>query len=122
MSHPTERREYPRALAKWAVTLLVGRAQIEGVIENYTPKGLFISCDQFPQTQVGHTVGIEGSFRMVIKIPGRPTMNAAGKVMWSTILDPSESGTRLGVGIEFTEISEADLQYLCETMKEYHAE
>jgi len=111
MSQPTERREYPRAQAKWAVTLLLADTQIEGVVENCTPKGLFISCDQFPQ--------IEGSFRLVIKIPGRPTMNAAGKVMWSTILDASESGSRLGVGIEFTEISEGDLQYLYETMKEY---
>jgi hypothetical protein len=111
MSQPTERREYPRAQEKWAVTLLLADTQIEGVVENYTPKGLFISCDQFPQ--------IEGSFRLVIKIPGRPTMNATGKVMWSAILDASESGARLGVGIEFTEISEGDLQYLYETMKEY---
>jgi Tfp pilus assembly protein PilZ len=111
MSQPTERREYPRAQAKWAVTLLLADTQIEGVVENYTPKGLFISCDQFPK--------IEGSFRLVIKIPGRPTMNAAGKVMWSTILDASERGARLGVGMEFTEISEGDLQYLYETMKEY---
>ena len=114
MSHSTERREYPRAQAKWAVTLMVAETPIEGVVENFTPKGLFVSCDKFPQ--------IEGSFRMVIKAPGRPTMNAAGKVMWSTILDASESGTRLGVGIEFTEISEGDLQYLYETMKEYYAE
>ena len=111
MSHPTERREYTRAQAKWAVTLLIAETQIEGVIENFTPKGLFVSCDQFPQ--------IEGSFRMIIKIPGRPTMNAAGKVMWSTILDASESGARLGVEIEFTEISEGDLQYLFEITKEY---
>ena len=112
MSQPTERREYPRAQTKWAVTLLIAETEIEGVIENYTPKGLFVSCEQFPQ--------IEGSVRMVIKIPGRPTMNAAGKVMWSTILEDSESGARLGVGIEFTEISEGDLQYLYEMMKEYH--
>src|SRR5210317_521682 len=111
MSDPTERREFPRAQAKWTVTLLIAETQIEGAIENFTPKGLFISCDQFPE--------IEGSFRMVIKIPGRPSMNAAGKVMWSTILDASESGARLGVGIEFTEISESDLQYLYEIMKEY---
>jgi len=111
MSDQTERREFPRAQAKWTVTLLIAETQIEGVIENFTPKGLFISCDQFPQ--------IEGSFQMVIKIPGRPTINAAGKVMWSTILDASESGTRLGVGIEFREISESDLQYLYEIMKEY---
>jgi hypothetical protein len=111
MSDPTERREFPRAQTKWTVTLLIAETQIEGVIENFTPKGLFISCDQFPQ--------VEGSFRMVIKIPGRPTMNAAGKVMWSTILDASESGARLGVGIEFTEISESDLQYLYEIMKEH---
>ena len=112
MSHPKERREYPRAETKWAVTLLIADTQIEGVVENFTPKGLFISCEQFPH--------IEGSFRLVIKIPGRPTMNAAGRVMWSTILDASESGARLGVGIEFTEISEGDLQYLYEIMKEYH--
>ena len=114
MSERTERREYPRARAKWAVTMLIGETEIEGVIENYTPKGLFVSCEQFPQ--------IEGSVRLVIKIPGRATMNAAGKVMWSTIIEDSESGARLGVGIEFTEISEADLQYLYETMKEYHEE
>ena len=114
MSQPTERREYPRAQVKWAVTMLIAETEIEGVIENYTPKGIFVSCEQFPQ--------IEGSVRMVIKIPGRPTMNAAGKAMWSTILEDSESGARLGVGIEFTEISEGDLQYLYETMKEYHEE
>jgi hypothetical protein len=46
MSHPTERREYPRAQAKWAVTLLIVETQIEAVIENFTPKGLFVSCEK----------------------------------------------------------------------------
>ena len=45
-------------------------------------------------------------------------MNVAGKVIWSTIVDATESGARLGVGIEFTKISKSDLQVLLEAMTE----
>jgi Tfp pilus assembly protein PilZ len=47
-------------------------------------------------------------------------MNVAGKVIWSTIIDATESGTRLGVGIEFTEISESDLKVLRQAMTDQH--
>ncbi len=114
MSMQTERREYARAKAKWPVTLLTSETQIEGEIENFTPKGLFISCAEVPP--------LEGTFRVVLKIPGRPTMNVAVKVVWSTILETADSGTRLGVGIQFTEISETDLKVLNELMTEYHRE
>ena len=110
MSEQTERREYPRAKAKWPVTLITPEAQIEGEIENFTPKGLFISCSE--------VVPSEGIVRLVIKLPGRPTMNVAGKVIWSTIIDTTESGAMLGVGIQLTEISESDLKVLHEAMAE----
>ena len=113
MSDQTERREYPRAKAKWPVTLITPEVQIEGEIENFTPKGLFLSCEEVPP--------LEGIIRLVIKIPGRPTMNVAGKVIWSSIVDDTESGTRLGVGIQFTEISEGDLEILQEAMAEYQS-
>ena len=113
MSNQAERREYPRVKAKWPVTMLTSEAQIEGEIENLTPKGLFVSCAEVPA---------EDSFRLLIKVPGRPTINVAGRVVWTTILDASESETRLGVGIQFTEISESDLEYLQEVMKEYGVE
>ena len=110
MSNHTERREYSRVETKWPVTILTSESQIEGEIENFTPKGLFVSCAEVPP---------EDRFRLVIKVPGRPTINVAGRVVWTTILDASESETRLGVGIEFTEISESDLEYLHEVMQEY---
>jgi Tfp pilus assembly protein PilZ len=47
-------------------------------------------------------------------------MNVAGKVIWTTIIDNTESGARLGVGLQLTEISESDLQALQEAMNEYH--
>jgi Tfp pilus assembly protein PilZ len=114
MSDQSERREYPRAQAKWPVTLITPEGQIEGEIENFTPKGLFVSCAEVPPS--------EGIIRLVIKVPGRPTMNVAGKVIWSTIIDTTESGARLGVGIQFTEISESDLKILQEAMKEYQGD
>jgi hypothetical protein len=110
MSDQSERREYPRAEAKWPVTLITPEGQIEGEIENFTPKGLFVSCAEVPPS--------EGILRLVIKVPGRPTMNVAGKVIWSTIIDTTESGARLGVGIQLTEISDSDLKVLQEAMTE----
>ena len=112
MAEQSERREYPRAEVKWAVTLITPEVQIEGEIENFTPKGLFVSCGEVPPS--------EGILRLVIKLPGRATMNVAGKVIWSTIIDATESGTRLGVGIEFTEISESDLKVLRQAMTDQH--
>ena len=112
MSEQSERREYPRAEGKWAVTLITPEAQIEGEIENFTPKGLFVSCAEAPPS--------EGILRVVIKVPGRATMNVAGKVIWSTIIDATESGSMLGVGIQFTEISESDLRVLQQAMSEQH--
>jgi hypothetical protein len=114
MSKQSDRREYPRADVKWPVTLITPEAQIEGEIENFTPKGLFVSCAEVPPS--------EGILRLVIKVPGRPTMNVAGKVIWSTIIDTTESGARLGVGIQFTEISEGDLKVLHEAATKYHRE
>ena len=108
MAEQSERREYPRAEVKWAVTLITSEVQIEGEIENFTPKGLFVSCGEVPPS--------EGILRLVIKVPGSATMNVAGKVIWTTIIDATESGTRLGVGIEFTEISESDLKVLRQAM------
>jgi Tfp pilus assembly protein PilZ len=108
MSKQMERREYPRAGVKWPVTLITPEAKIEGEIENVTSKGLFVSCAEVPPS--------EGILRLVIKVPGRQTMNVAGKVVWSTIVD--ESGAKLGVGIQFTEISESDLQVLHQAMTE----
>jgi Tfp pilus assembly protein PilZ len=114
MSDQSERREYPRAEAKWPVTLITPEGQIEGEIENFTPKGLFVSCAEVPPS--------EGILRLVIKVPGRPTMNVAGKVIWTTIIDTTESGAKLGVGIQFTEISESDLKVLQEAMTEHQGD
>ena len=111
MSIREERREYPRAKVKWPVTMLASEGEITGEIENFTPKGLFISCRVAPPS--------EETLRIVINIPGRQTMNLAGRVIWSTVHVTSEGETRLGVGIQFTEISKSDLKFLHEAMAEY---
>ncbi|MGD8372102.1 MAG: PilZ domain-containing protein [Syntrophobacterales bacterium] len=110
MSVQEERREYPRAEVKWPVTLITPEGQIEGEIENFTPKGVFISCEEAPP--------LERSFRIVIKVPGRQTMNVAGQVIWSTVLSSDEGGARLGVGIHFTEISEDNLKFLRQVLEQ----
>jgi Tfp pilus assembly protein PilZ len=92
------------------VTLVSSEAEIEGEIENISPKGALISCVESPP--------LEEDIRLVIKAPQRQAMNIAGKVIWSTILDVSEGAPRLGVGILFTEISEDDSEFLSEVTAE----
>ena len=111
MSNGEERREYPRAKVNWPVTLITSEAEIAGEIENFTPKGLFITCKEAPP--------LEETLRIVIKIPGHQTMNVAVRVIWSSVHVTSEGETRLGVGIQFTEISKTDLQFLHEAMSKY---
>lgn len=104
MTVSLERRQDSRSDLKWPVTLMSPETEIEGEIENLSPAGALISCEEPPP--------LEGSVRLVIKAPNRQAMNVAGRVIWSTILSPDEGAPRFGVGIQFTQISESDSQFL----------
>jgi len=111
MTDQRERREYPRVRVNWPVTLLASRIRIEGKVENFNPKGVFVSCEKVPP--------LEETIHLVLKVPGRKALNAKGRVIWSTILAAGEEDLRLGVGIKFTRISEADFKFLLEVMAKY---
>ena len=39
-------------------------------------------------------------------------MSLAGKVIWSTILEPLEGNSTLGIGIQFTNMTSTDKKFL----------
>ena len=109
MTRGVERRLQPRIEISWPVTVLTTQTTIEAEIHNVSPSGAFISCKDVPP--------LEGSFFIIIRPPERQTISVAGRVVWSTTLQTNESGTSLGVGIQFTNITLGDRRFLSELVK-----
>jgi Tfp pilus assembly protein PilZ len=108
MITPLGRRRYSRTSVKWPVTVLTSQDKTEGETENVSPTGAFISCTVVPLS--------EGSIRLVIKVPGHQSINVAGKVVWSKVLNPNKGEPSFGVGVQFTKISENDSHFLREVI------
>ena len=108
MTTPLGRRRYSRTSVKWPVTVLTSQDKTEGETENVSPTGAFISCTVVPLS--------EGSIRLVIKVPGHQSINVAGKVVWSKVLNPNKGEPSFGVGVQFTKISENDSHFLREVI------
>ena len=108
MATPLGRRQNSRTSVRWPVTVLTSQDKTEGETENVSPTGAFISCTVVPLS--------DSSIRLVIKVPGHQPINAAGKVVWSKVLNPNKGAPSFGVGIQFTKISENDSHFLREVM------
>jgi hypothetical protein len=101
------RQEKPlasKAQFRWPVTMLTTQARVEGIIENISSKGAFVSCKDIPP--------LEDGFVMVIKAPNYKTMNLNGKIVWSTVVEYGEGGSQFGIGVQFTRMTADDSQFL----------
>jgi Tfp pilus assembly protein PilZ len=96
----------------WDVTMLTSQTRVKGEIENLSPEGAFILCDEIPP--------LEGNFLLVMEVPEHKTMSIRAKVTWSTVFEINSGDSLLGVGVQFTNMSEKDRQFLHSTIaKEY---
>lgn len=109
MTRGVERRLQPRIEIRWPVKVLTTQMTIEAEIHNVSTSGAFISCKDVPP--------LEGSFFIIIKPPERQTISVAGRAVWSTTLHTNESGTSLGVGVQFTNITLGDRRFLSQLVK-----
>ena len=102
---PQERRKHPRAKTKWSVTLQTSQSVINTEIHDISPEGAFIRClDPLEPAE---------SFKMVINIPQSDRrLTVDSEVVWINSLGPDHSVTPRGMGVQFTEISNRDRQFL----------
>lgn len=98
-----ENRMYSRTEVRWPVTIVSPMAQVKGEIHNVSSRGAFVSCQE-PL--------LDGDLFVVIEAPHYKTMSITGKVVWSTILEPGKGDPRIGVGVEFTNMSRNNRQFL----------
>ena len=99
-----EKRIASRAQFRWPVTMLTTQAKVEGIIENISSKGAFVSCKDCPP--------LEDGFVMVIEAPDNESMNLNGKIVWSTVVESGEGDTQFGIGVQFTRMTADDSQFL----------
>ena len=112
MIRGVESREEPRVEIKWPVTMLTPQSQIEGEMENISPTGGFISSKEAPP--------LGTNFFIIIRPPDCQTMSVVGKVIWSKTFKSSEGDPTHRVGVQFTNITSADHQFISNLVKKHY--
>jgi uncharacterized protein (TIGR02266 family) len=93
-----ERRAYPRAKIKWAVTVKTDKGTMDGVTSDVTPNGVFIHCQKPLRLNV--------VFEMAINISNSEhPITAKAEVVWSNRWGPDDEITPRGMGVRFVKIS-----------------
>jgi hypothetical protein len=77
---------------------------LEGETESINVEGVFVSCKGSPP--------LDGTFSLVLEIPGRSPLKATVELAWTTLLRSDDSVPILGVYLEFVSLSDANRQFL----------
>lgn len=105
-------RRFPRADTRWPVTLMSSQTIIEGRLENVSPGGAFISCDDMPP--------VDGNFLILMEAPNHKPMNIRAKITWSTVLETNKGESLFGLGVQFTHMSMNDRRFLYKVIAKHY--
>jgi c-di-GMP-binding flagellar brake protein YcgR len=111
-----ERRLYHRVRVRWPTTLVTRQGAIDGITRNLSLGGVFLYYNHADPQAL--PLRKHDQVDIVLKIPGHDHIQASAVVKWSDILALEETGTILGVGLEFVEIRPEDREYLLEVIAE----
>ena len=100
----TEVRKYPRSRGAWPVVIMTGRGALIAETRNISPQGAFIFCDR--------PLPPEDKIRVIIMFPNSRYLDLPAEVTWSNPYGSEKDDTPSGMGVKFTEISEADLEFI----------
>jgi uncharacterized protein (TIGR02266 family) len=105
MASQQERRRHPRAKAKWSVTLETEQGVINTETLDISLEGAFVRCLD--------PLKPEEPFKMAINIPNSDRRLAIdSEVVWVNVHGPDHSVTPRGMGVQFTQLSSNDRQFL----------
>lgn len=97
-----QRRLSFRIKIEWPVRLKTRKGLVEGKTRDLSAGGAHIRCKEYLE--------LNEPVQMTIEAPERKPIELAAVVVWSDSKD--ESNRPRIIGVKFTEISEADRQYL----------
>lgn len=116
MNSPTfvQKREHPRVLVSWPVTMVTPEGDADGIIVNVSAGGAYIRCGT-PLLQKDLLI-------LAILSHDREDSWIGAEVVWIDIpLSADSDAIAVGMGIRFTDISEEDLQFLQNVVSELSA-
>jgi hypothetical protein len=83
---------------------MTSRGALIAETRNISPQGAFIFCDR--------PLPPEDKIRVIIMFPNSRYLDLPAEVTWSYPHGSEKDDTPSGMGIKFTEISEADLEFI----------
>jgi hypothetical protein len=104
-------RGQPRAKVRWPVLIQTTRGSIKGETQNISASGAFIFC-QDPSR-------LEDNFQMTINVPHRQALSLMAKVVWKTVASLNDEASGSGIGVQFSQISTDDRQFLQTLIKKH---
>ena len=104
MQDKKERRNRPRRLIRWPITVLADHATLEGETINITTDGLFVTC--------GEPLRLNEIYRLSILPPNHRPLGLKGKVVWSDLYGIDNNNVAVGIGICLVEVSDEDRHYI----------
>jgi hypothetical protein len=111
LAQVAEQRVHPRTEVSWPVVMLTAEGDLDGMIENISAGGAYISCAQLLFRNDILIMAILG-------LDGEPMWVGAEVVRADITLVPDSESVPIGMGVRFTYISAADLQLLSDTVSE----
>ena len=113
MSIRQNRRQYTRADVNWPVFLLTPNSIVKGETKNISAGGAFIHFLTDPVQ--------DDSFRLVIKPPSyMGLLVVTAEMAWSRDLGSFSDILSRGMGVQFTQISSSDLEFLNSVFSFYY--
>lgn len=100
----TDAREHPRSKGSWPVVIITDRGALIAETRNISPQGAFIFCER--------PLPPEKKIRVLIMFPNRRYLDVPAQVTWSYPHGSESDTTPCGMGVKFTEISEADREFI----------
>jgi hypothetical protein len=111
MESKIERREFKRVkLINWPAKILIKDRSINGTTRNISPKGAFIYC--FQPHGDARPLKVHTVVDLIIEAPGVAPLFICAEVIWSNILSSDERDTIVGIGLQFIEVPDKELQFL----------
>lgn len=105
MSTRKQKRQHTRAVVNWPVFLLTPHCIVKGETKNISPGGACLHSLTDPVQ--------DESFRLVIKPPSYAgLLVVTAEVAWTSDLGSSSNILSRGMGVQFTQISSGDRDFL----------
>jgi hypothetical protein len=105
-----ERRLYPRVKMRWPTTLFTRQWSLDGITRNVSIDGAFLYYNQ-PDPQ---TLPLRADERVdvVFNVPGDRQIRVRARIAWSDVLAIEERSTLMGIGLQFSDVSDKDRAFL----------